>query len=88
MKELNAANAGRAEDVIVVEEPKTGTKQTADPDPQVENPEFLEKTQIKAHTKEELEALTVNQLKDLAEKEKIELTKARKDEIISEILGE
>ena len=88
MKELNAANAGRAEDVIVVEEPKTGTKQTADPDPQVENPEFLEKTQIKAHTKQELEALTVNQLKDLAEKEKIELTKARKDEIISEILGE
>jgi len=42
----------------------------------------------KNHTKEELEALTVNQLKDLAEKEKIELTKARKDEIISEILGE
>lgn len=89
MKELNAGNAGRAEDIIVVEETKDDT--IIDPEKEPQNPEVIPEPLVKptnSHTKEELETLTVNQLKELAEKEKIELTKARKDEIISEILGE
>lgn len=89
MKELNAGNAGRAEDIIVVEETKDDT--IINPEKEPQNPEVIPGSLVKptnSHTKEELEALTVNQLKELAEKEKIELTKARKDEIISEILGE
>ena len=93
MKELNAANAGRAEDIIVAEKTKEDTIIDPEKDPQELKGE--KKTDsgpsvksTNSHTKEELEALTVNQLKELAEKEKIELTKARKDEIISEILGE
>lgn len=42
--------------------------------------------QEKQYTKEELSSMTVNDLKDLAVTLEIELTKAKKDEIVEEIL--
>lgn len=77
MKELNEKSAGRAIDIIVSEE-----EQEEKEEKEQENPE--KKTEF---SKEDLEKLTVNELKDLAEKNKIELTKATKKEIINEILS-
>lgn len=77
MKELNKHNIGRVVDIIVEEDTNTNEKITDNKEPK----ETKEK-----YTKEQLEALTVNDLKDLAEKMQIELTKAKKDEIIEEIL--
>ncbi len=77
MKELNKHNVGKAIDVIVndnVESDKNEHETTG------------EKTGEEKYSKEQLEVMTVNDLKDLAENLKIELTKAKKDEIIAEIL--
>lgn len=77
MKELNKHNVGKAIDIIVndnVESDKNEHETTGG------------KSGKEKYTKEQLEAITVNELKDLAEKMEIELTKAKKDEIIAEIL--
>lgn len=84
MKTLNKHNVGRAIDVIVENEAdlSDGAKQ----EESGKNDSTSETIGQEKYTQEKLEELTVNQLKDLAEKMKIELTKARKDEIIEEIL--
>lgn len=70
MKELNEHNVGKVIDILVKSEIEETQK---------------EETKNE-YTQEELEKMTVNELKDLAEKMKIELTKAKKEEIIQEIL--
>lgn len=87
MKELNARNVGIVEDIVVVEETPEISKEKNEKE-KMEPEKPADPEGKKNHTKEELQALNVNELKELAEKEKIELTKAKKDEIISEILGE
>ena len=76
MKELNKGNIGRVIDILVEDETKDSEKDKEDNKNDRED----------KYTEEELNELNVNQLKELAEKEKIELTKAKKAEIISEIL--
>ena len=81
MKELNKHNVGKSiditvnEDVNIKEDGKESQGEKTKGEPEKEK-----------YSKEKLEALSVNELKDLAEKIKIELTKAKKDEIIAEIL--
>ena len=77
MKELNEHNIGKVIDVIVMEDYKIVNNVT-------DNKSSNDKEE--KYTKEELCKLSVNDLKDLAEKMHIELTKAKKDEIIEEIL--
>lgn len=77
MKELNAKNAGRAIDVIIKDEKITEDEHTK---------KETESKNIKC-SREDLEKMTVNQLKDFAEENKIELTKEKKTEIIEEILS-
>lgn len=76
MKELNKGNIGRVIDILVEDETKDSEKDKEDNKNDRED----------KYTEEKLNELNVNQLKELAEKEKIELTKAKKAEIISEIL--
>lgn len=83
MKELNEKGKGRVIDIIIddeiVNEKSEKTQET-----QKENVQ-VSKTNVK-YTEKELEEKTVNELKDIAEKEGYELTKATKKEIIQEIL--
>ncbi len=83
MKELNKHNAGRVVDIIVEEEPETPLVNPEENDGETKN---INNGQPEKYTKEQLEEFSVNKLKELAEKMQIELTKARKDEIIEEIL--
>ncbi len=83
MKELNKHNAGRVVDIIVEEEPETPLVNPEENDGETKN---VNNGQPEKYTKEQLEEFSVNKLKELAEKMQIELTKARKDEIIEEIL--
>lgn len=76
MKELNDKGKGRVIDII----------ENAVINEKEENQEEKEKTSIEKYTEEELKEKTVNELKELAEKEGYELTKATKKDIISEIL--
>lgn len=95
MKELNSKKIGRVVDIIEVEktintdknntinkvEDKSDTKKD-----NVEDDSVSKTDSNKLYTAEELSDMTVNDLKELAEKLNIELTKAKKDEIIEEIL--
>ncbi len=83
MKELNKHNAGRVVDIIVEEEPETPLVNPEENDGETKN---INNGQPEKYTKEQLKEFSVNKLKELAEKMQIELTKARKDEIIEEIL--
>lgn len=57
-------------------------------DTKVDKVEDIDKTDSnKLYNTEELSDMTVNDLKELAEKLNVELTKAKKDEIIEEILA-
>lgn len=78
MKELNEKLAGRVIDVIIVDKEIEDTEKENDNQAELKDNQF---------SKEDLEKMTVNQLKDLAEKNNIELSKARKDEIIDEIIN-
>lgn len=95
MKELNAHKVGRVIDIKLVDdgektpveietETNEGSSETDQSTNEGENPGSKQTTS--KYTQEELETKTVNDLKELAEKEGIELTKAKKDEIIAEIL--
>ena len=97
MKELNAKKFGRVIDIILdADEQENVTvpdenKTVVDEENKVENDEDTDEKNKsegnkETYTKEQLENMTVNQLKDLAEKLGCELTKAKKDEIVSEIL--
>lgn len=84
MKVLNAHDVGRAIDFIVEDEPSSSSAEPEGKN-QVKNTDTDNNGKEK-YTKEQLEELSVNNLKELAEKMQIELTKAKKDEIIEEIL--
>ena len=83
MKELNEKGKGRVIDIIIDDEivnEKSEKTQEIKQEKVQEN-----KTKVK-YTEKDLEEKTVNELKDIAEKEGYELTKATKKEIIQEIL--
>lgn len=84
MKELNAKNKGRAIDIIVLMEDDEKNQENTKEETNTES-NNTESKETK-YTKEQLDAMSVNKLKELAENENIELTKARKDEIVEEIL--
>lgn len=79
MKELNAKSVGRVVDILVAEEAEKDAEKLQE---DIEN----NNSQTK-FVKEELEAMTVNQLKDLAQKNNIELTEAKKQDIIDELMS-
>lgn len=80
MKELNAKRKGRVVDIIE----SVNTNQIED-----DSSEELQKEENQKieYTEEDLKAKTVNELKELAEEIKCELTKATKKEIIEEIIS-
>ena len=95
MKELNEKKFGRAIDIIFVEEDADENKnetikdnENKDGEEKTEQTDKTEKVEenTEKYTKEQLENMTVNQLKELAEELKCELTKAKKEEIIEELL--
>ena len=81
MKELNMKKFGRVVDIILDSDEQENLIPEADNGKTEKVEENTEK-----YTKEQLENKTVNQLKDLAEEIKCELTKAKKEEIIEELL--
>lgn len=99
MKELNMKKFGRVVDIILdsdeqenlifEDDIKQSENKKADNEKteneQTDKTEKVEENTEK-YTKEQLENMTVNQLKDLAEEIKCELTKAKKEEIIEELL--
>ena len=90
MKELNQKKKGRAIDVkVVTGEATANVANFPTPgaeDTEVKNPGEPEPKEGAGLTREELELLTVVQLKELAEKKNIELKSAKKSEIIEELL--
>lgn len=101
MKELNEKKIGKVVDVILNENIENTDQNTTIQLTQVKNDETekqddenknlttdTSKSDNKTeYTLEKLEEMTVNELKDLAEKIGCELKKAKKDEIIQEIIG-
>ncbi len=89
MKELNMKKFGRVVDIILDSDEQENLIPEADngktENEQTDKTEKVEENTEK-YTKEQLENMTVNQLKDLAEEIKCELTKAKKEEIIEELL--
>lgn len=91
MKELNEKKVGRTIDIIVDGEIKTQNNNDETQLEPLEN-NNIESTRVDgdkkkiSYTVEELEVMTVNELKDLAEKIGCELKQAKKDEIIKEIV--
>ncbi len=99
MKELNMKKFGRVVDIILDSDeqenliPEDDNKQSENKKADNEKTENEQTDKIdnveentEKYTKEQLENMTVNQLKDLAEELKCELTKAKKEEIIEELL--
>ena len=80
MRELNKYNIGKVVDVVVLEEKKET----------VTSPEKIQEEaqkEVENYTQEELNKMSVNDLKEFAEKNNIELTSAKKDDIIEQILN-
>lgn len=87
MRELNEKNVGRVVDIIESTLESNGEiLENDEMEKKQEDKKEIEETEKKRYTMEELEAMKVDELKKLAEKEKYELTKATKKEIIQEIL--
>lgn len=86
MKELNAKNIGRVIDIV--EDSESTNNMNVKTDTEIENPNQDSNTtkEQTIYTEEKLSEMTVNELKDLAEQLNIELTKAKKEDIIKEIL--
>lgn len=90
MKELNAKNAGRVIDVIIKDNEKVAKEENSTEEkdtPKDENTKEGSELKETKYSREDLEKMTVNQLKDFAEENKIELTKEKKTEIVEEILS-
>ena len=88
MKELNSKKAGRIIDVYVSTENKE--EKTSEIKEKVEGKDektegTKENTKL-SYTEEQLKAMTVNELKELAEKNNIELKSAKKSDIVAELL--
>ena len=96
MKELNVKSVGKVVDIIVIEETDAIKEDLGDGSEEnnsKKNENELGQVsginkvpQIK-FVREELDAMTVNQLKDLAEKNNIELTNVKKQDIIDELMN-
>lgn len=89
MRELNKHNIGKIVDVIVLEdkmETVTSPEKTQE-EAEKEKNEKNEKNEKVSYTQEELKKMSVNDLKEFAEKNNIELTSAKKDDIIEQILS-
>ena len=87
MRELNKHNIGKIVDVIVLEdkmETVTSPEKTQE-EAEKEKNEKNEKKEKVSYTQEELKKMSVNDL--FAEKNNIELTSAKKDDIIEQILN-
>ena len=95
MKELNEKKKGRVIDIIIENNNTTISENkeieenddnvdTMSTDTEDDETSLVEGKEI--YTAEQLQKMTVNELKDLAERLECELTKAKKEEIIAEIL--
>lgn len=83
MKELNQKRKGRVVDII--EDTEEENQEMTEVEETTE--EVEENVDTTMYSEEELKSKTVNELKELAETMKCELTKATKKEIIEEILS-
>lgn len=86
MRELNKYNIGKIVDVIVLED-KMETVTSPEKTQEEAEKEKNEKNEKVSYTQEELKKMSVNDLKEFAEKNNIELTSAKKDDIIEQILS-
>lgn len=88
MKELNEKKAGRVVDIIL-DNQETNANDIENKEPEQEIQEDIDNDKvdsIKLYTEEQLKEKTVNELKEIAENIGLELTQAKKDDIIEEIL--
>lgn len=88
MKELNEKKAGRVVDIIL-DNQETNENDIENKEPEQEIQEDIDNDKvdsIKLYTEEQLKEKTVNELKEIAENIGLELTQAKKDDIIEEIL--
>lgn len=88
MKELNEKKAGRVVDIIL-DNQETNVNDIENKEPKQEIQEDIDNDKvdsIKLYTEEQLKEKTVNELKEIAENIGLELTQAKKDDIIEEIL--
>lgn len=88
MKELNEKKAGRVVDIIL-DNQETNVNDIENKEPEQEIQENIDNDKvdsIKLYTEEQLKEKTVNELKEIAEGIGLELTQAKKDDIIEEIL--
>lgn len=88
MKELNEKKAGRVVDIIL-DNQETNVNDIENKEPEQEIQEDIDNDKvdsIKLYTEEQLKEKTVNELKEIAESIGLELTQAKKDDIIGEIL--
>lgn len=88
MKELNEKKAGRVVDIIL-DNQETNENDIENKEPEQEIQEDIDNDKvdsIKLYTEEQLKEKTVNELKEIAENIDLELTQAKKDDIIEEIL--
>ena len=89
MKELNEKKAGRVVDIIL-DNQETNVNDIENKEPEQEIQEDIDNDKvdsIKLYTEEQLKEKTVNELKEIAESIGLELTKAKKDDIMEEILN-
>ena len=86
MRELNKHNIGKIVDVIVLED-KMETVTSPEKTQEEAEKEKNEKNEKVSYTQEDLMKMSVNDLKEFAEKNNIELTSAKKDDIIEQILS-
>lgn len=87
MRELNKYNIGKVVDVIVSEDNKETVMSAEKTQEEAQKEAENEKNEKVSYTQEELKKMSVNDLKEFAEKNNIELTSAKKDDIIEQILS-
>lgn len=87
MRELNSKNAGRIIDVYVSTDKNKEEAENVnlEENKNEESKGKNESTKLN-YTEEQLNAMTVNELKELAEKNNIELKSAKKSDIVAELL--
>lgn len=87
MRELNKHNIGKVVDVIVLEDKMETVTSPEKTQEETQKEAENEKNEKVSYTQEELKKMSVNDLKEFAEKNNIELTSAKKDDIIEQILS-
>lgn len=87
MRELNKYNIGKVVDVVVLEDKMETVTSTEKTKEETQKEAEDGKNEKVSYTQEELKKMSVNDLKELAEKNNIELTVAKKEEIIEQILS-